>query len=675
MTLKQKFLPLTVTFVITLTCSSSGVLLANDLLTLEVISPLPVTTHSYSYSASTLQAAPTSDAAQALLNINGISGSRMGGRGMDPVIRGMSQTQLNIILDGAYLHGGCPNRMDPPTTYVALDTYDNLQVIKGNRSVIYGGGGSGGTLLFERQRPVFEDGKYYRGRVGAGYTDNGDTEKLDLDLAAGNESGYLRLLAETIDAGNYHDGSGNQIRSSYDDQTQGLLAGVRLADTTWLEASYEQKRENDVLFPGAGMDSPYSDADTWRLKLEHFTDLALAERVRVEVYRTEVSHLMDNYSLRDIANPMMRMKAPTASDTTGARLLIDSHIRGMDLTWGMDWQRNEKTGERLQLTAMGDQVRGILWPDVDLQQTGLFVQAKQFVNATNRLDAGLRYDRVSASAGRAGESFSAMGSAFTPEQLYGQPAGKQREDNLAGFIGWTHYLNDQYRVETHLSRSVRTADATERFIAAPNWVGTPDLQPEKHYQFEMLLGREADTLSWSLSAFYNQVDDYILRETSTGASRYRNIDAQLYGAEMELAWQINNHWQFTQGLAYTRGENRDDQQDLSQISPLTGSLGLNYRHDRFEGGLWLQAAARQNNVCLQDSACGGQDVEKTPSYQRVDLHAAYDLTPSITLAAGVNNLLDTTYALHQSRASAADPRMVQVNEPGRAFWIKGRVEF
>lgn len=671
MTLKRKLLPLA----ITLACTSSGTLLANELLTLEVISPLPVSTHSHSYSASTLQPAPTSDAAQALLKINGIGGSRMGGRGMDPVIRGLSQTQLNILLDGAYLHGGCPNRMDPPTTYVALDTYDHLQVIKGNRSVIYGGGGSGGTLLFERQRPVFEEGKYYRGRLGAGYTDNGDTGQLDLDLATGNESGYLRLLAERIDAGNYRDGSGNRIRSSYDDHTQGLLAGLRLGGSTWLDASYEQKRESDVLFPGAGMDSPYSNADTWRLKLEHFTDLSLAERVRMEIYRTEVNHLMDNYSLRDVANPMMLMKAPTSSDTTGARLLIDSHLSGVDLTWGLDWQRNEKTGERLQLTAMGDQVRGILWPAVDLQQTGLFIQAKRYVNATNRLDAGLRYDRVTASAGRAGESFSAMGNSYTPELLYGQAAGKQRENNFAGFVGWTHYLDDQYRVETHMSRSVRTADATERFIAAPNWIGTPDLEPEKHYQLEVLLGREADALSWSLSAFYNHVDDYILRETRAGASRYRNIDAQLYGAEMELAWQINNNWQLTQGVAYTRGKNRDDQQNLSQISPLTGSLGLDYRRDRFEGGLWLQAAARQNHVCLQDSACGGQDVEKTPSYQRVDLHTAYHFTPSITLSAGVNNLLDSTYALHQSRASAADPRMVQVNEPGRALWIKGRFEF
>ena len=42
-----------------------------------------------------------------------------------------------------------------------------------------------------------------------------------------------------------------------------------------------------------------------------------------------------------------------------------------------------------------------------------------------------------------------------------------------------------------LSRTVRTADATERFIASnastPNdrWVGNPLIDPEKHHQLEL----------------------------------------------------------------------------------------------------------------------------------------------------------------------------------------------
>ncbi|MEW8586763.1 MAG: TonB-dependent receptor plug domain-containing protein, partial [Candidatus Thiodiazotropha sp.] len=104
------------------------------------------------------------DGGDFLRDLNGVSGIRMGGHGIDPVIRGQSQNRLNILLDGAYIHGGCPNRMDPPTAYSALESYDSVTVIKGSQTVIYGGGGSGGTVLFERKPPRFEAGKNYLGQ-------------------------------------------------------------------------------------------------------------------------------------------------------------------------------------------------------------------------------------------------------------------------------------------------------------------------------------------------------------------------------------------------------------------------------------------------------------------------------------------------------------------------------
>ena len=73
----------------------------------------------------------TRESADMLRDIPGVSGSRMGGHGTDPVIRGLGQTRLNILLDGAYVHGGCPNRMDPPTAYAPPSSYEDITVIKG----------------------------------------------------------------------------------------------------------------------------------------------------------------------------------------------------------------------------------------------------------------------------------------------------------------------------------------------------------------------------------------------------------------------------------------------------------------------------------------------------------------------------------------------------------------
>ena len=59
--------------------------------------------------------APAADAGEWLRRLNGVEGIRMGGHGLDPVIRGQQGNALNVLIDGGYVFGGCPNRMDPPT--------------------------------------------------------------------------------------------------------------------------------------------------------------------------------------------------------------------------------------------------------------------------------------------------------------------------------------------------------------------------------------------------------------------------------------------------------------------------------------------------------------------------------------------------------------------------------
>src|SRR6056297_4086904 len=40
-----------------------------------------------------------------------VSLSRMGVRGLEPVIRGQSQERVDVLLDGIRVEGACPNRM------------------------------------------------------------------------------------------------------------------------------------------------------------------------------------------------------------------------------------------------------------------------------------------------------------------------------------------------------------------------------------------------------------------------------------------------------------------------------------------------------------------------------------------------------------------------------------
>lgn len=689
-----------------LALGSAGVS-ASDVLEEMVVeeSPLPPDTREVQMDTGELNRALPSDAGEALRDITGVSGVRMGGHGIDPVIRGQSQTRLNILLDGAYIHGGCPNRMDPPTAYSSMDTYDEITVIKGFQSVVYGGGGSGGTVVLERRTPRFSDDEHFRGNAGAGYRSGSDTKSLDADLAGGSANGFIRGIFDYKDAGNYEDGDGRSVRSAYETKAGTVILGWTPDDNTRLEGSVEATRERDVLFAGAGMDSPMSDSDNYRLKYVRDNMDGFLSGVKAEIYRSEIDHLMDNYSLRPLTAPM-KMATPTTSDTTGGRLSGDLlGDNGWSWTLGVDYQRNERNADRLMGPASAPSptiLNSIMWPGVDLKQTGLFAETLIPVGAADSVKGGLRYDRVNADTSRADEQAKTIGGASTPNQLYRQYYGvgaeEKTEDNFSGFLRYEHGIGDgDSIVFASLARATRTADANERFLAgnaAPmangtfpmRWVGNPDLDPEKHTQLEIGVSWDGGPWGVGASVYYDDVDDYILRDRAHGqdgilrndnATIYRNVSAELWGVELDGRMDIGGGWSTSAGIAFVEARNTTDDRWIAQTPPLEGNLSLDYERDDWHVGANLRFAAEQTKVDDNINTGSGQDAGETDGWAVLDLYGDVKLGKNAKLDMGITNVFDKTYAYHVNRANSDpfNPEAVQVNEPGREFWVKVSAQF
>ena len=643
----------------TISASLSGMANAAPL-TVEVTQGVELLPTEQSFSPVDIALQPASDITMLLDKTQGISGIRMGGRALDPVIRGQRETQLNVLLDGAYLQGGCPNRMDPPTTYASSDSYDKITLIKGSQTVRYGAGGTGGTILLSRERPVLNDDGYRLDLTGSA-RNNAGGGMLSADAAVGNDQGYLRLVASHDEANNYEDGAGNEVRSAYETRSGAVILGLNLSDSTELQLSYDRNEERNVLFAGAGMDSPSSDADSYRARIRHTLNQGPFQLLTAELYQSNVDHLMDSYSLRGLPAGMV---APSTSDTSGGRVFLEGWLGAHEVVVGADIQTNERDATLYNYPA--GMPMGILWPDVTLQQVGIFAEVARQLDSSNRLKTGLRLDHITAEADRLTESFM-MGSR-TPVMLYGATPSDQSEHNLSGFVSWQHQLSPDAQIETTLSRGVRTADATERYMAKSNWVGNPWLNPEKHHQLEVTY-RQLGGEPWSISAFYNQVDDYILRYQDVGVERYKNVEAALYGLEASYQRVLTPTWTLFADATYTVGENLDDDQPLSRISPLSATLRTEYKQGPWQGGVrWLLSAA-QNDVCLNSSSCAGQDVAATAGFGVVDLYMKREVNQSVALSMGVDNLFDKLYRHHESRDNVFDPSPIQVNEPGRTVWL------
>ncbi|HEY7776676.1 MAG TPA: TonB-dependent receptor, partial [Kineobactrum sp.] len=584
---------------------------------------------------------PTHDAGELLRSVTGMTALRRGGRGFDPIIRGQSQANLNVIANGAFSYGACPGRMDPPSTYIGVESFDSVSVIKGHRSVIHGAGGSGGTLLFEHRRPELSAAGF-AGSVTSGYTGNSDLGSLGADLAAGNDRGYVRVFGAGKRSENYRDGSGNEVASAFDSESIGVVAGIDINARAYLEINHERASENDVWYAGNGMDAVYADSASTTVKWRQ-QQLGPLDELEITLYRSDVDHLMDNYTVRNRNTLANGMAAPSTSNTWGGRVLATVLTDANEWHFGLDHRANDRTAELyMDLGKDGryDSLVARMWPDVRQRQIGLFIELDRRINARDNLRLGLRVDAFESRAVDAAISTGMMGSA-TPATLYrnfyGSTAGDQDDTGISAVMGWDRTFAPDTLFSVNLSRSVRTPDADEQWIARSAggafWVGDPELDAEIHHQVDLTLIKSQGALDWTATVFADEVTDYIERYQDGSADLYRNIGATLYGTELDGNLRISEALEARLGLSWTRGTG--DNGDLAQISPLEARLNLDYRRGAWGIGAEWVGSARQNHFNPAVDVA-----EPSAGFSVIHLYSHWNVNTGLTLEAGVENLFD-----------------------------------
>ena len=630
-----------------------------------------------------------SDGSDFLKQINGISGSRMGGRGIEPVIRGQSQTQLNVLLDGSRVYASCPNRMDPPASWVALESYETITVLKGVQTLAWGAGGSGGTVLFERDTRALAQDEGLHGRVGAISNSNGTDYDALADVVLASEQAYLRVLADKRDNRNYKDGDGREVRSSFEHLQSGAVAGYMPDDDQLLEFSFDHTEALDVLYPGSGMDSPEEKGKFYKFRYENRFDSPWLRSLKFELFQTDLDHRMDNFSLREF-DPGKQMQTLTTSLTNGARLLANARFEKHRIEYGMDWDSNARDATMYKIISGQAKSMSIMWPDIQVSKTGLFVQNNQRLAADKTLKYGLRYDRVRVDYNKADlPSELMMGHTANQsyQKYYGRRGEAKTENNWAFLLRYQQRLNPVLSLFGGLSRTVRTADATERGInkwtpaSADRWIGNPDIKPEKHYQLDLGVNLAAQGYHASLSVFYDQVNDYILRDGAQGqdgilesdnADIYRNINARISGLEVQGSQKLSRNYTLAANLAYVYKKNTTDDRYIALTPPLNGRVQLDYQSSpRWALGTRVRFALSQNKVDLSSK----QEVGITPAWGVVDIYGHYRIRQMLNLRFGIDNIFNRTYAEHISRSNLMDNYAVRVNEPGLTAWVKLGAEF
>ena len=666
----------------------------NTLPTIQVEAEQIVDANTADITIDTLLRPTPSDGGEWILEVPGVTGVKMGTHGTDPVIRGQKNNQLNVLLDGAYLFGGCPNRMDPPSSYATPEIYDSALVIKGVQSLIYGAGGPGGTVLYERATPTFEPGQNYYGKAGAGYVTNGAIWNAFADISAGSNKAFVRgTISAAEQTENYKDGNGDEVHSGYKTNAGNLLFGGRTAGGTLLRFDLDAVRGSDIKYAGARMDAPVSDSDSYKFTIES-GGMGSFSAITADVYRTDVYHEMDNFSLRP--QPGSWMWVPSDSITDGARLLGDMMLANGTLTLGLDYQANDRDATRYAGSSgtFPTMVQAYLWPGVSIEQPGVFGEYSGNLSKGNDYTFGLRVDYVDSSASKADLMPVAMGGQSANDlytTYYGLTAQDKTDTNVSALYRMEHVFDAQTTFRWGLSRSVRSADATERYIAAGSpmptmrWVGNPDIQPEAHHQLDLGMNFQLRKGELSFTTYYDDVSDYILLDRahgqagillSDGAYVYRNVDAVLYGFDMEADYQWTSSWRSRFTAAYVYANNESDNRAIAQTPPLEGTASLEYWQEGWMLAGEMRSVAKQSRVDDDPVTGSGVDFGVTPGYTVYRLYGLFKLGKLAELKYGIDNLFDKYYREHLNKPSGFDPTSsTPVYEPGRSYWARLEAKF
>ena len=601
------------------------------------------------------QPIPAADGAGYLKTIPGFSVVRKGGLGGDPMMRGMGGSRMVMDMNGGGMSGGCPNRMDPTSTYAFPETFSRIIVNKGPQSVRYGASVAG-SVIFERETERFEK-PGVRGNISVLGASNHRFDELT-DVTAGGKEGYARIIQTRNYARDYADGDGRRIHSGYGRHSLTGIVGLTPDPDTLFEVSYDRSR-GWAKYAHGMMDGSQFDRDSYAVKFERAHLSPVVEKLTLNFNHNTIDHIMDNYTFRPGGTRGMEVKRIQYSIRSVLDLTFSPKDSG---AVGIDIGHEEHTFT----PAMKGMPRGRENTDMTIGNLGVFMEYSHDLTERSRLLSGLRWDRVTSHYHRY--------MTFTP--------GDTTDNAVSGFVRWENTAKKQpLTFYVGLGHAERPADYWEAYHT---WQAHGASHPsatrpakEKNTQLDLGWVYTGEKTNANLSLYYANVNDFILRKPVGG---YGNVDARLYGFEAEVTRTVSPLWTLGASLAYTRGDDRTNDAPLPQIAPLEANLTAKYSHKKAEANAVWRLVSKQNRYHKGYGSVTGTDYGPTGGFGILSLSLAYRPDENLTFSLGVDNLFNKTYAEFVNYSEAAIPALGisaggHITEPGRTLWFKSNYKF
>lgn len=656
------------------------------------------------------------DTAQLLKQMPGADVNRNGELTSLVQYRGMHGARVNIHINEAPISSSGPNAMDAPLHYAPVGLLQSLTVHRGIVPVSEGQETIGGSITAETYGGEFGHTRDFAlgGRFYAGAQSVNDGNVLSGVVNLANRQHYLGATLMREEARDARLGEGGRLRpGGYEREHYTLSYGHRRGAHE-VELKWVRNLTGNAGTPALTMDIRSVDSDLWELA---YRFEGLERSLDLSFYQHDLDHTMSNFHMR--RPPQDSMMAPdtmryrwgeATSDGFGFRVKLEQEVDNGRWRIGSDGHYSEH-----DTRISNPHMPGFIIHNVNDNQrdiTGLYIEREVDELGNLSLHSGLRVNWVEMQADSAAVQLNPMGASGMPAMMqsqamtlanaYNHAELSQRDTNVDAFARLNLPLNEEWLAYAGIARKSRSPSYQERFLWLPlevsggladgnTYIGDPNLKPEVAHEIE--LGLDWEHADWLLSPrlFYRQVDDYITGEVvpdglaadfavgmghmgmgSGKLLRFANHDAEIYGLDVEAAWDLGPRLQLTAMLTIVRGELRHHDESLYRLAPDNLHLSLDYLGNGWGVALQGQFTAQQDRVAhwLGETSSAG--------YSVFNLTSRWQLGRG-ELGLGIDNLFDRYYSDHLSgynRASNQDLAMgVRIPGLGRNLYARYVLEF
>lgn len=585
------------------------------------------------------------------------------------IVRGLKGSEVLHLVDGMRLNNALFR--NAPNQYLALvDPFitDQVEVVRGPLSTLYGSDAMGGVLQVTTARPFLGGGDWQtRGRVLARFDSRTLGRIGHASVMAGTGSVSMGVALSYQD----HDdlrAADRRAQSPTAYRSEAASSFVTFApddrQSYGLSVQYLEQPATpryDELVAGFGQSEPASSvflfAPNSRLFVhgEHHSTGWSAWLDELEVH-VGLQKMTDDRRTRDYEADTERREA---NDST----LLGLTVRGAAipgavhaLTYGIDMYFDEVRSARQEVNIVDGNVATVRprFPDgSQLDTVDLYIQ--DALSASERLNMTFGARISHASVQLTGDSE--------------RPAADIDNTDLTASLGLRYVVDHQVSLLGNLGRGFRAPNIFDlgTLGARPGNrfnIANPDLGPETVWTADAGVRVATGSVDAEFFVWFSDYRDKIT-SVSTGETdpagrdivQSRNADkVALRGAELAARYRLSPALVADIGVNYVWGETEASDggvEPADRVPPLNGRLGLRYEQDRG----WIDAQVRYADA---QSRLSGRDVRDpridptgTAGWGIVDLRTGTRVGDLFDVTFAINNLTDRGYREHGSGLDGA----------------------